>query len=77
MVYRKNKMHSLFTLPLAGLLFLLWGAQAAHAEQVDSLLPERSQQEIVQKWNQWMSGNDTSPCIQRHLRQVLPTLLVW
>lgn len=61
MVYRKNKMHSLFALPLAGLLFLLWGAQAAHAEQVDSLLPERSQQEIVQKWNQWMNGNDTSP----------------
>ncbi|WP_186333816.1 S-layer homology domain-containing protein [Paenibacillus xylanexedens] len=61
MVYRKNKMHSLFTLPLAGLLFLLWGAQAAHAEQIDSLLPERSQQEIVQKWNQWMNGNDASP----------------
>lgn len=52
MVYRKSKMHSLFTLPLAGLLFLLCGAQAAHAEQIDSLLPERSQQEIVQKWNQ-------------------------
>ncbi|WP_339299301.1 S-layer homology domain-containing protein [Paenibacillus sp. FSL R5-0623] len=72
MVYRKNKMHSLFTLTLAGLLFLLWGAQAAHAEQVDSLLPERSQQEIVQKWNQWMNGNDTSPLYTKTPSTIAP-----
>ncbi|PAF31152.1 S-layer homology domain-containing protein [Paenibacillus sp. 7516] len=60
MVHRKKWMHTLFTLPLTCLLFLMWNAHAAHAEQIDSLLPERSEQEIIQKWNEWMKNDPNS-----------------
>lgn len=38
----------------------MWNAHAAHAEQIDSLLPERSEQEIIQKWNEWMKNDPNS-----------------
>ncbi|UOK64395.1 hypothetical protein MT997_07790 [Paenibacillus sp. OVF10] len=47
-----------YSLPLAGLLFMLLGTQQIAAAPVDSLLPERSEQEISQKWTQWMSGKN-------------------
>jgi DNA-directed RNA polymerase subunit H (RpoH/RPB5) len=50
------------TLILGCSLFLyLCYSSAAYAEQVDSLLPERSQAEIVEKWNAWMAdANDAA-----------------
>lgn len=61
MMGTKMKISSLLALPLAGLLLLLGGTQTAHAEQIDSLLPERSQQEIKQKWNEWMQIDPSLP----------------
>ncbi|MCP1135923.1 CAP domain-containing protein [Paenibacillus polysaccharolyticus] len=58
MFIRKKVIRTLLTLPLAGLMFVLLGAQQTLAAPVDSLLPERSQQEINQKWTQWMSNKD-------------------
>lgn len=57
-VYSKRDIRSLLSLPLAGLLFMLLGTQQIAAAPVDSLLPERSEQEISQKWTQWMSGKN-------------------
>ncbi|WP_152396617.1 S-layer homology domain-containing protein [Paenibacillus guangzhouensis] len=37
------------------LLYFVWNPPAAFAESVDSLLPERSEQEIKDKWSQWMN----------------------
>ncbi|MGQ8874201.1 S-layer homology domain-containing protein [Paenibacillus sp. TSA_86.1] len=72
MMGTKMKISSLLTLPLAGLLLLLGGTQTAHAEQVDSLLPERSQQEIDQKWNQWMMVDETVPMFTETPSTVFP-----
>ncbi|WP_145326283.1 CAP domain-containing protein [Paenibacillus xylanexedens] len=58
MVIQKRYIRSLLSLPLAGLLFMLLGTQQIAAAPIDSLLPERSEQEISQKWTQWMSGKD-------------------
>ncbi len=43
---------AIFVLGILFVSFLL--PYSAFAEQVDSLLPERSEQEIVDKWNKWM-----------------------
>lgn len=58
MYIQKRYIRSLLSLPLAGLLFMLLGTQPIAAAPVDSLLPERSEQEISQKWTQWMSGRN-------------------
>ncbi|MDT0125408.1 S-layer homology domain-containing protein [Paenibacillus sp. RRE4] len=72
MMGTKTKISSLLALPLAGLLLLLGGTQTAYAEQVDSLLPERSQQEIVQKWNEWMHVDQTAPMFTETPSTVFP-----
>ncbi|MCM3174936.1 MULTISPECIES: CAP domain-containing protein [unclassified Paenibacillus] len=56
----KRYIRSLLTVPLAGLLLVLFASQQASAAPIDSLLPERSEQEITQKWNEWMSEKDKS-----------------
>ncbi|CAI6085575.1 hypothetical protein PAECIP112173_04688 [Paenibacillus sp. JJ-100] len=55
---QKRAFHAWLSLPLAGLLFVLLGAQQTYAAPIDSLLPERTEQEINQKWTQWMSNKD-------------------
>ncbi|WP_340389095.1 CAP domain-containing protein [Paenibacillus sp. FSL E2-0151] len=66
MFIQKRYIRSLLSLPLAGLLFMLLGTQQIAAAPVDSLLPERSEQEISQKWTQWMSGkNQTATFTQK------------
>ncbi|MEK3827027.1 S-layer homology domain-containing protein [Paenibacillus sp. FSL K6-1558] len=72
MMGTKMKISSLLALPLAGLLLLLGGTQTAHAEQIDSLLPERSQQEIDQKWNEWMRVDQTLPMFTETPSTVFP-----
>ncbi|MGO4531736.1 hypothetical protein AB4Z30_21865 [Paenibacillus sp. 2TAF8] len=72
MIGTKMKISSLLALPLAGLLLLLGGTQTAHAEQIDSLLPERSQQEIDQKRNQWMRVDQTLPMFTETPSTVFP-----
>ncbi|MDO7907776.1 CAP domain-containing protein [Paenibacillus sp. JX-17] len=54
----KGYIRWLFTLPLVSLMFVLLGTQQISAASVDSELPGRSEQEINQKWAQWMSGKD-------------------
>ncbi|WP_010275623.1 S-layer homology domain-containing protein [Paenibacillus senegalensis] len=46
-------------LALSFLFLLLWLPSYVSAAQVDSLLPTRSEQEVNDKWNQWMKPGST------------------
>ncbi|PQP83346.1 hypothetical protein C0Q44_01090 [Paenibacillus sp. PCH8] len=62
---QKRYIRSLLAIPLAGMLVMLLGTQQISAAPVDSLLPERSEQEINYKWMQWMSDKDQPVTFQQ------------